>query len=609
MQPEQAEAQAESSGEAPPAIAEPLPPATPGAALPAAASLAALALAACGGGSGGSASTSYTLDTTDTAAARLLLQAQVAATDADIADVKRLGAEAWLDAQMAMPVSQKAWDWLQSKGYAAIDENRFNDGGGFTIQFVMGHQMVKQPDAVRKRVSLALSEMFVVSTLTAGVQWLHLGLAHYWDQLNANAFGNFRQLLEDVTLNPVMGAWLNTKGNAKEDATTGRVPDENYAREVMQLFTIGLVKLNLDGTPQLDGNGRPVPSYTQDDVTNLARVFTGYDFWTDGTFFISTLDGYPRPYPEFTRRAMVFDASRHSMLEANFLGTTVPANTPGPEALRIALDALFNHPNVGPFFARQMIQRLVTSNPSPAYVAHVAAKFNNNGAGVRGDLKAVWKAILLDDEARGAAGLTSTTHGKLREPMVRHYQWARTFGVDSTTGTWKWNYDLENPKYNYGQQAFSSPSVFNFFRPGYVPPGTALAATGATAPEFQIVNESTVSQWINSVELWIFLGIYVVWPDKAGFPNPYQGPYPGDGFDITTQYPNEIALAADPLALVKRLNLLLAAGQVSEATLQRIVAALREQNVTADSTADQKRWRVVAAITMLMCCPEYLVQK
>jgi hypothetical protein len=251
----------------------------------------------------------------------------------------------------------------------------------------------------------------------------------------------------------------------------------------------------------------------------------------------------------------------------------------------------------------------VTSNPSPGYVARVAAKFADNGAGVRGDLRAVWKAILLDDEARGATGLSSATHGKLREPMVRHFQWARTFGVESAAGSWKWAYDMENPKYNFGQYAFYAPSVFNFFRPGYVPPGTALAATGSTAPEFQIVNESSVSQWINALELWAFLGMYVVWPDKPGFPNPYQGPYPGDGYDITTQYTNETALVADPIALVKRLNLLLAAGQLSEATLRRIVGALNEQTVTAASPAENKRWRVVAAICMVMCCPEYLVQK
>jgi uncharacterized protein (DUF1800 family) len=545
------------------------------------------------------------------AAARFLQHAQVASTEADIAAVKQAGAAAWLEAQMARPVAERAWDWLVAKGYTAIDEFRFYDGGSYAISFVMGHQLVKQPDTVRKRIALALSEMFVVSVNVAGISWAHMGLAHYWDQLNANAFGNFRQLLEDVTLNPVMGAWLNTRGNAKEDPATGRVPDENYAREVMQLFTIGLVQLELDGTPKRDGAGRPIPTYTQDEVSELARVFTGYDFdfSTNSNTFPSANDGTPRPYPDYLKLPMRLDASRHSTLGARFLGTTIAANTPGPQALRQALDALFNHPNVGPFFARQMIQRLVTSNPSPAYVARVAAKFNDNGSGVRGDLKAVWRAILLDDEAQGAAGLTSPTHGKLREPMVRVFQWGRTFGLDSVAGSFKWSYNFDDPRYWFGQAPFFAPSVFNFFRPGYVPPGTALAASGATAPEFQIVNESTTSQWINAIEVAVAFGVYVVWPDRPGLPFPYAGPYPQDGFDIRTDYAAEVALAHDPVALMKRLNLLLAAGQLSVATQQRIVAALEERSVTTASSAQDKRFRVVAAIVMVMCCAEYLVQK
>jgi len=553
--------------------------------------------------------TPYDLPAADIAAARFIQHAAVASNEADIAAVKARGAAAWLDEQFALPVADKAWDWLMAKGYGAIDEFTFYDSGSYATHFVLAHQLVKQPDLVRKRVALALSEFFVVSINVAGLPWVHLGIAHFWDQLNAHAFGSFRQLLEAVTLNPVMGAWLNTRGNEREDAASGRVPDENYAREVMQLFSIGLARLNLDGTPVLDASGRPVPSYTQDDVSQLARVFTGYDFWWDGTWFPSANDGGPRPYPELTRRAMVFDASRHSALAKSFLGTTIPAGTPGPEALRIALDALANHPNVGPFFARQMIQRLVTSHPSPAYVARVAAKFNDNGAGVRGDLKAVWRAILLDAEATGAASLTSTTHGKLREPMLRQFQWGRTFGVDSAAGSFKWNYHFGDAKTWYGQAPFTSPSVFNFFRPGYVPPGTAMAAAGATAPEFQIVNESTTSQWINAVESWVGFGIWVVWPHRTGYPFPYEGPYPQDGFDLVPDYTAEMALAHDPVALMKRLNLLLAAGQLSVATQERIANAIAERPVTAASTDEDKRWRVVAAIVLVMCCPEYLVQK
>ncbi len=584
---------------------------------------AAAALAACGGGGGGGSPAappppspsppplSNGLDPADMAAARLLLHAQVATTEAEIAAVRRQGAAAWLDAELARPPGDKAWDWLVARGYTAIDEYQYYNMD-YPIDFAIAQQVVQGGDPVRKRMALALSEFFVLSIRSImNMPWRFMGVAHFWDQLNEHAFGNFRQLLELVTLNPAMGLFLNTKGNAKEDPASGRVPDENYAREVMQLFSIGLVQLNIDGTPVLGSGGRPVPSYTQDDVSQLARVFTGYDWWTDGRSF-TPADGFPRPYPEFARRPMVLNAALHSTQAVSFLGTSIAAGTEGSVALARALDALFNHPNVGPFFARQMIQRLVTSHPSPAYVARVAARFNNNGAGVRGDLKAVWRAILLDEEATGAASLASSTFGKLREPMLRLFQWARTFGVQSARGTFKWMFDYENPVVWYDQRPFYAPSVFNFFRPGYVPPGTAMAAAGSTAPEFQIVNESTVAQWVNLIEITAFAGVYVVWPDRPGLPLMYAGPYPGDGPDINTPYTPEVALATDNLVgnLVRRLNLLLCAGQLSAETEEAIRGILTD-NISIGNSApdDWKRARVAMAVTLVMSSPDYIVQR
>jgi uncharacterized protein (DUF1800 family) len=552
---------------------------------------------------------SFALDPADMAAARFLLQAQVGATGSEIAAVKSSGFAAYLDGQFAVPLGPKAWDWLVAQGYTAIDERQyvFSD---YQTEFSIVYQLVTGRDSVRKRVALALSEFFVVSAI--GIEqlpWRGQALAHYWDTLNEHAFGNFRALLEVVSLHPAMGQMLNTRGNRKADPATGRVPDENYAREVMQLFTIGLVQLNPDGTPQRDAGGKPIPTYDQDDVTQLARAFTGYDIYWDGTTFTSGNSG-PTPYPEFTRRPMTIRVNDHEFGEVRFLGATVPAELAPAEQVSRVHDILFNHPNVGPFFARQMIQRLVTSDPSPAYVARVAAAFNNNGAGVRGDLKAVWRAVLLDDEARGSAGLTSTTFGKVREPMIRTYQWARSFRAKSLRGTWKWAHDMENPTVWYGQRPFFSPSVFNFFRPGYVPPGTSMAAAGATAPEFQIVNESTVSQWANFCEGLSIDGLWVVQPERPGFPFPYAGPYPNDGHDIVPDYRPEIAIAHDFPALMRRLNLLLCAGQLSVATQQKIVQILSEGPVVDTSSPENvKRNRVAAAITLVMCCPEYLVQK
>jgi uncharacterized protein (DUF1800 family) len=401
-----------------------------------------------------------------------------------------------------------------------------------------------------------------------------------------------------------MGYYLNTKGNRKEDPATGRMPDENYAREVMQLFTIGLVQLNPDGTEKRDAQGQKIESYTQDDVTNLARVFTGYDF--DMSQNVNTFDPVlNRNIPNTTsvRLPMTLTANRHSTLAATFLGTTVPANTPGAAALSMAMDALFNHPNTAPFFCRQMIQRLVTSNPTPAYVARVAAAFANNGAGVRGDLRAVWSAILLDDEARDGKGLRLALFGRLREPMLRLVQWGRTFGITSARGSWKIG-DLSNPATQLGQSPLRSPSVFNFFRPGYVPPSKALVRKLAVAPEFQLVNESTVGGYLNYMQGVIRNGIYVNAPDQ-----PNSGSNATNGYDITARYTTELVFVADAAALVRRLNLLLCANQLSYETVNLIVNALNATPVTATSTEAVKLNRVAAAVLMVMASAEYLVQK
>ena len=530
----------------------------------------------------------------DQAAARFLQHAQLSSTLVEIADVRTRGYELWLDEQMGLPLGETAWDWMAGQGYATVDAHAYYDAGAPTVDYFLAHQLVASPDAVRKRAALALSEYFVVSVLVM-VPWTNMALAHYWDVLNSHAFGNFRDLLEAVTLNPAMGAWLNTRGNLKEDPRTGREPDENYAREVMQLFTIGLVRLNPDGSPIRDGAGQAVSTFAQTDVSQLARVFTGYDFWDDGRTFIAPASNNERPYPEYTRRPMVFDASKHSQMPVTFLGTTIPASTDGAVALKKALDTLFNHPNVGPFFGRQMIQRLVTSNPSPAYVARVAARFNDNGAGVRGDLKAVWMAILLDEEACGNASLTSVTHGKVREPILRVYQWARTFAATSLSGRWTWDIYSADPNTGFGQRLLWSPSVFNFFRPGYIPPGTSMAEAGATAPEFQIVNESSVSQWVNYIQNLAY---------NATIEQPF--------LDISTKYTDVLQLAPQVPALLARLNLILCAGQVSDVTLQRIGTILTLPGVPVlddGSLTDWKRYRVIAAVILLMCCPEYLVQK
>ncbi|WP_439520825.1 DUF1800 domain-containing protein [Hydrogenophaga sp.] len=594
---------------------EPAPASMNLAPLATAAAAAAL-LAACGGGGDEAPEAppavgvvdfptngfSFPAPAADADAARFLQQAQFSSTREEIAELRGTGSYAqWLANQFANYRSTTGWNWLESRGYGAVDTNSyfFNH---YPADFMIWNQLLSGTDMMRKRVALALSEFFVTSLTTAEFTWRAHAYASWWDTLMRNAFGNYRQLLEDVTLHPAMGYFLNTKGNQKENPSTGRVPDENYSREVMQLFSLGVYQLNLDGSVKTSG-GVPLESYTQDDVTNLARVFTGYDFdRSDNIRHTVPGQTYTIESKEFARKPMSLTASRHSTLAATFLGATVPANTPGREALRIALDALFNHPNVGPFFSRQMIQRLVTSNPSPAYVARVAARFNDNGSGVRGDLKAVFAAILLDDEARGPQSLQSTTFGKLREPMLRFVQWSRTFGGSSLAGSWK-IFELVNPANQIGQSPLRPPSVFNFFRPGYVPPGTALSASGATAPEFQLVNETSVGGYLNFMQSVIERGI--------NCPNPGvpEAAYNNYAYDVVASYSTELGVVTDATALVNHIALVLTAGQLTAATRQVMVTALNATPVTNASSDLVKRRRVWAAILMVMASAEYLIQK
>lgn len=545
----------------------------------------------------------------DEEAARFLHQAGLGATDADIAAVRQRGYAVWLDEQFNLPMAQTKWDWLVSQGYMAITDRQFFFNNSLS-QFAIWRDLMVAPDVLRQRWVLALSELFVISVPSIGgsLNWPGFAGAHFWDTLARQGFGNFRSLLEAVTLHPAMGTFLNTRGNQKEDPATGRVPDENYAREVMQLFTIGLHQLNPDGTPRLGVNGQPIDSYGQSDVTHLARVFTGYDLDFRGLGSTPVPPNHQIRDPSYLQRPMLFDASRHSALEKRFLGVHISAGTPGPETLRIALDTLFNHPNVGPFFARQMIQRLVTSHPDPAYVARVAATFNDNGAGVRGDLKAVLRAILLDEAARGPSGLTSRSFGKLREPVARIANWARAFKVRSLHGTWKCQVGNWDPERDLQQYPLEAPSVFNFFRPGYVPPSTEMAVLGATVPEFQLVSESSVSGYINFLQGIVHSGFWVSHPGEPGAPRDL----PPDTVyvpDIVPDYSTEYALVLDTPTLVRRLNVLLAAGQLSQATQDFIVTALRADRITAQANEDFKRIHVARAVLFVMASAEYLIQK
>jgi uncharacterized protein (DUF1800 family) len=540
---------------------------------PAIALTASLGLAACGGGGGGSATapapplTTPPVLTTRAQASRFLSQAAMGISRADIEQVVAIGVEAWLEQQFNMARTISHWDWLVQGGYAVLTTQ--NNQTGFDP--VMWRQLIASPDQLRQRVGMALLDFLVVGIDGVNVPWRQFAVAAYVDILMDNAFGNFRTLLDRISTNVAMGYYLTFLGNRRANPATGSVPDENYARELMQLFTVGLVRLNPDGTVQTGAGGAPLETYTQDDITGLARVFTGW-----------TLDSADNTTPDRLRRPMVNNAGTHESGVKTFLGTTIPAGTSGAESLRLALDAIFAHPNVPPFIARQLIQRLVTSNPPPSYVARVAAIFANNGSGVRGDLRAVVRAILLDVEARNDAIAGASGFGKLTAPVNRLVGWARAFNATSPSGTWPIG-DTSSIANRLGQSPGRAQSVFNFFRPGYTPPNSPIATAGLVAPEFQITSEPSVVAYVNYMATLVATG--------SG--------------DLRANYTDMLARADNSTSLVDEVDMLLGA-RVGDATKASIRAAVDSIPLTA---ANALQNRVSTAVLLTLASPDYLVQK
>ncbi|MEM8825848.1 MAG: DUF1800 domain-containing protein [Pseudomonadota bacterium] len=539
------------------------------------------------------------MPTSNAEAAAFGLQAGLGVTAGDVNAIRSMGYESWLNAEMAQPLGETGVSFLLDQGYDAITTDQFFFRRAL-VDYALYKQLMSGENNVRRKVALALSQMFVVSVNGVNMQWRGIGVTDYWDMLVRNAFGNFRDLLEDVTLHPAMAEYLTMLGSRRADERSGRRPDENYAREIMQLFTIGLYELNLDGTLRLGGNGQPIETYDNDDVTGLSEVFTGYqhDYTDVGENPHPSGDSYSVFTPQVMLQRVTSDSSKwrfprtdnfHADTETSFLGTTVPAGTDAPNSLRIALDTLFAHPNVGPFFAKQMIQRLVTSNPSPAYVERVASVFNDNGQGERGDMGATFKAILLDQEALNPNRLADPSFGKVREPMLRLVQWGRTFKADSPSGQWLVA-DLSDSATRLGQSPMRSPSVFNFYRPGYVPPNTAIATNDLVAPEFAIVNESSIAGYVNFMERVI----------------------EGRGWqlnDVRADYTSELNLVDDIDALLERIDVLLTGGQLRASTLSTISSALSATSLDETISEEDRLRRVHTAILLVMASPDYLVQK
>lgn len=419
-------------------------------------------------------------------AARFLTQATFGPTLAEVEALQSAtGFDDWLEGQRSKPVSLQLPYLQQLK---ANGENVYQNAR----MDVWWRNSVRGEDQLRQRMAFALSEIFVVSDQAGELNNDVEGLGHYYDLLARNALGNYRTLLEEVTLSVQMGRYLSMLRNQKPDAAEGIRADENFAREVMQLFTIGLVQLNPDGSVKSDANGVGLPTYKQPDIEGLARVFTGFGSQhetandPDWKFFYGQLDGL-KPMESWQK---FHDVDAKVIVG----GTNIPAGLQADAELDLALDALFNHPNVGPFIGRQLIQRLVTSNPSPAYVGRVSAVFNDNGKAVRGDLFAVVKAILTDREARTGHTANPQTFGKLKEPLLRTTHLWRFFSAMGKNG----RFDEWNPEGPYSQAPLRSNSVFNFFRPDYRPVG-ALTNAGLVCPECQITHEASITNLTNAM--------------------------------------------------------------------------------------------------------------
>lgn len=546
-----------------------------------------------GGGSGGSgggtpAEPASKIDT-ELEATRFLARATFGGSKSEIAALNGRDAADWIAGEFnkSTSVTMPALLALPRDSNGNIPSRRIN-----TLYW---DHIIGSDDQLRQRMAFALSQILVYSDAADSDQPMR---AFYQDILIRNAFGNYRDLLEEVTYSSAMGEWLTYRGNRKGDPSRGRMPDENYAREILQLFSIGLIELNRDGSPKLDAQGQQVETYSNEDIEGLARVFTGLS-WAGGEFFKRPQDGNIQPmqmYPE-----------QHSELEKVFLGTTIPAGTSGEESIDTALDTIFNHPNVGPFLARQLIQRFTQSNPSPAYIENVATAFETGrfvaqggrsfGTGERGDLQATLAAVLLEPTIFADPDANGTiTTGKVREPILRFTHWARAFDV---SGLDAYNerrlLDTRGTDDSLGQQAFRSPSVFNFYRPGYIAPGTNAGEQDLTVPEFQIVNESTSIGYLNFMTDFAF--------DRGSQRNR----------DIETfkpDYSEELALLETPAALVDHLDDLLTGGRMSDAEkadIVDIVSTVEIRTNSPENTAADQEDAVQTAVTLVLNSPSYTV--
>ena len=553
-------------------------------------------------------------------AARFLIQAgfgpdQDAADDPDyipenIENVMSQGIAQWIDDQFTRPVGklQPFIDWASPRAndlelYGDLKSYSWWNRAMGAPKLTPDDTQTIAPDPLRQRVALALSEILVISDRLEDLAVVPSGMAHYYDTLLEHSFGNYEDLLMAVSLHPCMGIYLSHLGNRKADTVNRIYPDENYAREIMQLFTIGLWELNPDGTRKLDAHSQPIPTYSNDDITELARVFTGLAFGGTNTQF----GLWPR---NFHTPMKMWDAQHDCEPKTLLRGLRLPARTPtsgnigtaGMADVRAAVSNLFHHPNVPPFLSKLLIQRFVTSNPSTGYVGRVSAVFADNGTGIRGDLKAVIRAILLDSEARVGQMMFHPRFGKLREPFLRFVNFARAFNATSPSGI----YALDDFTLDHVQEPMKAPSVFNFFLPNHSP--SDLGNDGLVAPEFQIINASSAvgspNHYWNAIlgDLHRWGSGNAAYSVRLNLSQEFLLVVPAN--QLNADVPNVAPFDPDPL--LRRLDLVLTGGQLTPRQFQIIRETL--ERLPRPSWQWHREY-LRAAIYLVVTSPEFCVQK
>jgi uncharacterized protein (DUF1800 family) len=529
----------------------------------------------------------------DAEAARFLTMATFGPTAAEIAHLRRVGYRQWIDQQLAMPTT------LERPAVEALDAGVQNPGQSHRrAQWFL--VAVTAPDQLRQRAAWALSQIMVASDQGNKLNQDPVALAEYYDTLARDAFGWFDNgstwhpgtyptLLADVTYSPAMAKMLTYVQNSKANPALNLSPDENYAREIMQLFSIGLIERNMDFSPKLDGSSNPISTYTPAIITANARVFTGLSYDPN---YSDSFRNYPTNGPGWTIADYLpmfcyeshHDEASKSVIDGNLIDN--PAPNCGSDIAQL-LTILSDHPNVAPFISRQLIERFTTSNPTPAYIERIANVFADNGHGVYGDLGAVIKAILTDPEAQyGAVSPPMpNTFGKAREPLLELTEFWRYYHSAAPGGV----YALSSTTPAYGQAPLDATSVFNFYLPDYKPPGE-LADANMFGPEFQIESESAIVTTAN---------------DLTGRANAYVGNPANTGSTITVDLSALFALANDPASLVAQVNHDLMYGSMSSTMQARLVTMVGDIPYSVSTP----QARVIGLLQVVFASPEFAIEK